>query len=146
MTQLDLLAVFDLSPVEAREAEGADGKSEEAFRTITEVAEQLDVPQYVLRFWESKFPQIHPVKGRGGRRYYRPEDVALLGSIKHLLYERGYTIKGALQFLTLGASSEPLAEADLAHQAPWGREQQAMLEQLRDRLNALRERLYAIPA
>jgi len=70
------------------------GKSESAFRTISEVAEDLDLPQHVLRFWETKFVQIKPLKRGGGRRYYRPEDVALLRRIRGLLYEDGYTIRG----------------------------------------------------
>jgi DNA-binding transcriptional MerR regulator len=69
-------------------------KAPDAFRTISEVAEDLDVPQHVLRFWESRFPQIKPMKRAGGRRYYRPDDVDLLRGIKHLLYGVGYTIRG----------------------------------------------------
>jgi DNA-binding transcriptional MerR regulator len=69
-------------------------KSPDAFRTIREVAERLDLPQHVLRFWESRFAQIKPLKRGGGRRYYRPDDVELLAAIKHLLYGEGYTIKG----------------------------------------------------
>ena len=70
------------------------GKSPDAFRTISEVASDLDVPQHVLRFWESKFAQIKPLKRGGGRRYYRPEDVDLLKGVRTLLYNDGYTIKG----------------------------------------------------
>lgn len=70
------------------------GKSETAFRTISEVATDLDLPQHVLRFWETRFVQIAPMKRGGGRRYYRPEDVALLRQIRGLLYDDGYTIKG----------------------------------------------------
>jgi DNA-binding transcriptional MerR regulator len=69
-------------------------KAPDAFRTISEVAEELDVPQHVLRFWESRFPQIRPMKRAGGRRYYRPDDVDLLRGIRHLLYGVGYTIRG----------------------------------------------------
>ena len=69
-------------------------KSPEAFRTISEVAAELDVPQHVLRFWESKFSHIRPLKRGGGRRYYRPEDVDLLRGVRTLLYNDGYTIKG----------------------------------------------------
>ncbi|KFE33748.1 MerR family transcriptional regulator [Thioclava atlantica] len=75
------------------------GKSAEAFRTISEVADLLDTPSHVLRFWESKFSQIKPVKRAGGRRYYRPSDVALLGGIKHLLHEQGLTIRGVQKVL-----------------------------------------------
>jgi len=74
-------------------------KSPTAFRTISEVAGELDVPQHVLRFWESKFSQVKPLKRGGGRRYYRPEDVALLERIRSLLYNDGYTIKGVQKVL-----------------------------------------------
>ncbi len=74
-------------------------KSPDAFRTITEVAEWLDTPAHVLRFWESRFPQIKPVKRAGGRRYYRPIDMLLLGGIKKLLHEDGITIKGVQNLL-----------------------------------------------
>ena len=69
-------------------------KSPEAFRTISEVSKDLSLPQHVLRFWETKFSQIKPIKRGGGRRYYRPEDVDLLKGIKNLLYNDGYTIRG----------------------------------------------------
>lgn len=74
-------------------------KSPDAFRTISEVAEELDLPQHVLRFWETKFPQIRPLKRGGGRRYYRPDDVELLRGIRHLLYGEGYTIRGVQRIL-----------------------------------------------
>jgi len=74
-------------------------KSPDAFRTISEVADDLDLPQHVLRFWESRFAQIKPLKRGGGRRYYRPDDVLLLRGIKHLLYGEGYTIKGVQRIL-----------------------------------------------
>lgn len=74
-------------------------KAKDAFRTISEVAEWLDTPTHVLRFWESKFTQIKPVKGAGGRRYYRPSDMDLLGGIKQLLHEDGLTIKGTQKLL-----------------------------------------------
>lgn len=77
-------------------------KSAAAFRTISEVASQLDVPQHVLRFWESKFSQIKPLKRGGGRRYYRPEDIDLLRSIRELLYTEGYTIRGVQKLLREG--------------------------------------------
>ena len=69
-------------------------KSKSAFRTIAEVADELDVATHVLRFWETKFPQIKPMKRSGGRRYYRPDDVALVRKIRDLLYEKRYTIEG----------------------------------------------------
>lgn len=76
-----------------------DQKSPDAFRTISEVAEWLDTPAHVLRFWESRFPQVKPVKRAGGRRYYRPSDMALLGGIKKLLHEDGMTIRGVQRLL-----------------------------------------------
>ncbi|HLH95345.1 MAG TPA: MerR family transcriptional regulator [Xanthobacteraceae bacterium] len=74
-------------------------KAPDAFRTISEVAQDLDVPQHVLRFWESRFRDIKPMKRGGGRRYYRPDDVHLLRGIRHLLYGEGYTIKGVQRIL-----------------------------------------------
>lgn len=74
-------------------------KSPEAFRTISEVAELLETPTHVLRFWETRFPQIHPLKRAGGRRYYRPQDIALLGGIRQLLREDGLTIRGVQKIL-----------------------------------------------
>jgi DNA-binding transcriptional MerR regulator len=74
-------------------------KAPEAFRTISEVADDLDVPKHVLRFWEGKFSQLKPMKRGGGRRYYRPEDVALLRGIRRLLYGEGYTIRGVQKIL-----------------------------------------------
>ncbi len=74
-------------------------KSQDAFRTISEVGEALGLPQHVLRFWETRFAQIRPLKRGGGRRYYRPEDVDLVRAIQHLLYNEGYTIKGVQRIL-----------------------------------------------
>jgi DNA-binding transcriptional MerR regulator len=85
-------------------------KSAAAFRTISEVADELDVAQHVLRFWESKFPQVRPLKRGGGRRYYRPEDVELLRQIRSLLYEEGYTIRGAQKHLK--GQRRPAPESD----------------------------------
>ena len=87
----------------ASQSKRSDGKSADAFRTISEVAATLDVPQHVLRFWESKFSQVRPLKRGGGRRYYRPEDVELLQTIRGLLYEDGYTIKGVQKLLRDGS-------------------------------------------
>jgi DNA-binding transcriptional MerR regulator len=81
------------------EEEQVVDKSPDAFRTISEVAEDLDLPQHVLRFWETRFPQIKPMKRGGGRRYYRPDDVALITGLKALLYGQGYTIKGVQRIL-----------------------------------------------
>ncbi|GGB30716.1 hypothetical protein GCM10011505_10140 [Tistrella bauzanensis] len=78
------------------------GKAPGAYRTISEVAEEIDVPAHVLRFWEGKFPQVKPLKRAGGRRYYRPEDVVLLRRIRSLLYDEGYTIKGVQKLLREG--------------------------------------------
>ena len=85
-------------------------KGANAFRTIGEVAEHLDVPTHVLRFWETKFPQLKPVKRGGGRRYYRPEDVVLLRRIRQCLYQDGYTIRGVRQLLD-GDDEGPSAAA-----------------------------------
>ena len=74
-------------------------KAADAFRTISEVADDLDVPKHVLRFWENRFPQIKPMKRGGGRRYYRPADLELLRGIRHLLHNEGYTIKGVQKIL-----------------------------------------------
>jgi DNA-binding transcriptional MerR regulator len=74
-------------------------KSPDAFRTISEVGEDLDLPQHVLRFWETRFTQIKPMKRGGGRRYYRPQDVDLIKGIRHMLYDQGYTIKGVQKLL-----------------------------------------------
>ena len=78
---------------------GAVEKSPDAFRTTSEVADDLDVPQHVLRFWESRFRDIKPMKRGGGRRYYRPDDIDLLRGIRHLLYGEGYTIRGVQRIL-----------------------------------------------
>jgi DNA-binding transcriptional MerR regulator len=87
---------------DTEEARGKSRKAPTAFRTISEVAEELHIPQHVLRFWESKFPQLKPMKRGGGRRYYRPEDVALVKRIGELLYTQGYTIKGVQRLLRDG--------------------------------------------
>jgi DNA-binding transcriptional MerR regulator len=119
------------SPAEGRDAASRrHEKSASAFRTISEVATELDVPQHVLRFWETKFSQVRPLKRGGGRRYYRPEDVELLRAIRKLLYEEGYTIKGVQRLMREGvfriraqemAAAEaadapelPLSDADVA--------------------------------
>jgi DNA-binding transcriptional MerR regulator len=84
------------------------------FRTIGEVAEDLDLPAHVLRFWESKFPQLKPLKRGGGRRYYRPEDIALLSRIRQCLYQEGYTIRGVQKLLADGALDASAAGSDIA--------------------------------
>lgn len=83
------------------------GKAATAVRTIGEVASELGLDAHVLRFWESKFPQVKPFRGSGNRRYYRPEDVDLLRKIKRLLHEEGYTIDGALRLLSGPSAVEP---------------------------------------
>lgn len=91
-------------------------KSPDAFRTISEVADDLDLPQHVLRFWETRFPQIKPMKRGGGRRYYRPEDIDLLKGIRHLLYDHGYTIRGVQKVLKTNGNRfvAAIADGDLA--------------------------------
>jgi DNA-binding transcriptional MerR regulator len=93
-------------------------KAPNAFRTISEVANFLNVPQYVLRFWESRFSQIKPVKMRGGRRYYRPEDVEVLSTIKNLLYKQGYTINGAKKAFSKGAAIVSIEEMVAQEKTP----------------------------
>ncbi len=87
-------------------------KAATAFRTISEVAEDLHIPQHVLRFWETKFPQLKPLKRGGGRRYYRPEDIGLLKRVGDLLYTQGYTIKGVQRLLRDGDLPEAPAAAE----------------------------------
>ena len=97
-------------------------KSPDAFRTISEAAEELDLPQHVLRFWETRFAQIKPMKRGGGRRYYRPADVDLLKGIRHLLYDKGYTIRGVQRILRQEGIPHAVAigrgEIDAEPQAP----------------------------
>lgn len=138
----------------ASDADERPAKSATAFRTISEVADELDVAQHVLRFWESKFPQVKPLKRGGGRRYYRPEDVSLLRDIQSLLYKEGYTIKGAQKLLrqkkTASAKSPPpepppahsqLEIAQIVPEATAGDEKRARLIQMREELVALRTKL-----
>lgn len=116
-------------------------KSAEAFRTISEVADELEVPQHVLRFWESKFPQVKPLKRAGGRRYYRPDDVVLLRRIRQCLYDQGYTIKGVQKLLREGA-----LKADDAPRAapPAAMPRIAKSDKLRSALVEIREELVAL--
>src|SRR5690349_13808438 len=92
-------------------------KTAEAFRTISEVAGELDVPKHVLRFWEARFPQIRPMKRGGGRRYYRPEDMELLRGIRALLHAEGYTIRGVQKILREHGIDQVKAAARRAAQA-----------------------------
>jgi DNA-binding transcriptional MerR regulator len=101
---------------------GADApieKGPEAYRTIREVADAMDLPQHVLRFWETRFPQVRPLKRAGGRRYYRPDDVERLKLIRRLLYDEGYTIKG-VQKLFKEQGIQALSSAAQAHAGPAG--------------------------
>ena len=130
-------------------AAGRVGKSAAAFRTISEVAGELDVAQHVLRFWESKFPQVRPLKRGGGRRYYRPEDVDLLRQIRSLLYDEGYTIKGAQKLLKTqrrGASVDGEAGAEAAAVAVESRPRPGpeLVPEVRHRLLELRAELAAL--
>ena len=94
-------------------------KNPEAFRNISEVSTMLDIPTHVLRFWETRFNQLKPIKRNGGRRYYRPEDIILLKKIQDLLYQEGYTIKGAQQVLKgFAKPKQDAAVAELFSSAP----------------------------
>jgi DNA-binding transcriptional MerR regulator len=104
-------AVSQPSAVSRYAPRPVDLKSPSAFRTISEVATDLSVPQHVLRFWESKFQQIKPLKRGGGRRYYRPEDVQLIGGIKDLLYNQGFTIRGVQKLLKENGATVPSARS-----------------------------------
>ena len=121
-------------------------KSAAAFRTISEVAVVLVVAQHVLRFWESKFAQIRPLKRGGGRRYYRPEDIELLRQIRSLLYDEGYTIKGAQRLLRarrprLTGEEPAAAPTPVVRPAPAPRPARLMQPQLLRELRALRAEL-----
>ena len=115
-------------------------KSDDAFRTISEVADHLEIPPHVLRFWETKFTALRPLKRSGGRRYYRPDDVALLERIRDLLYNEGFTIKGAQKHLSAkpgsvsGMDSATTSSAGLA-------EAMSCLDNARKSLAALRNDL-----
>ena len=124
---------------------GAEGraraqKAPTAFRTISEVADDLHIPQHVLRFWETKFPQLKPLKRGGGRRYYRPEDIALLRRISDLLYTQGYTIKGVQRLLREGGLAEGEQELPLGEPEAAPGSVKALLEELED----LAEELHAL--
>src|SRR3954469_2300586 len=115
-------------------------KAPTAFRTISEVADDLHIPQHVLRFWETKSPQLKPLKRGGGRRYYRPEDIALLRRISDLLYTQGYTIKGVQRLLREGGLAEGEQEPPPGEpEAPPG-SVKALLEELEE----LAEELHAL--
>lgn len=126
-----------------------NNKAPDAFRTISEVADDLDVPQHVLRFWETRFREIKPMKRGGGRRYYRPEDVDLLRQIRSLLYDEGYTIKGAQKLLKTqrrGAPVDGEAGAEAAAVAVESRPRPGpeLVPEVRHRLLELRAELAAL--
>ncbi|MBL6454479.1 MerR family transcriptional regulator [Belnapia sp. T6] len=114
-------------------------KAPTAFRTISEVADELRIPQHVLRFWETKFPQLKPLKRGGGRRYYRPEDIALLRRVSDLLYTQGYTIKGVQRLLREGG----LGESELSFGEPAEAGPDSLRRILED-LEDLAEELHAL--
>ena len=116
-------------------------KANDAFKTISEVSALLDVPQHVLRFWESKFSGLRPLKRGGGRRYYRPEDVAVLRRIRQLLYVDGFTIKGAQKLVrskTLATKQSVLTPENRASGKDLA-EVMAMLDDVKTRLSALKQ-------
>ena len=115
-------------------------KSPDAFPTISEVAADLDIPQHVLRFWETRFSPIRPLKRGGGRRYYRPEDIALLRRISDLLYTQGYTIKGVQRLLREGGLADGEAEFAPHEPEPPPGSLRAVLEELEE----LAEELHAL--
>ena len=120
-------------------------KSSDAFRTISEVSAALDGPPHVIRFWETKFTNLRPLKRSGGRRYYRPDDVAVLTRIRDLLYKDGFTIKGAQRFLKSKEALVPtvpvvdsVAGGDASHLAAI----QAILDSARKRLASVKSQLH----
>lgn len=117
-------------------------KAPGAFRTISEVSEALQVPQHVLRFWESKFTQVRPLKRGGGRRYYRPEDVSLLRTIRGLLYDDGYTIRGVQKVLREGLAGRNGERERGNARSPSGLNS----DEVHQRLRALAEELDGIKA
>jgi DNA-binding transcriptional MerR regulator len=122
----------------------ATGKSDQAFRTIGELASELDVPQHILRYWESRFPQLKPLQRAGNRRYYRPADVALARRIHRLLNQDGYTIRGVQQLLASGASDESARAVEaIPEPARAGGESALPLEQLKAIRRVLAEALEA---
>lgn len=120
-------------------AKQAAQKSAGAFRTISEVADDLGVEQHVLRFWETKFSQIKPLKRGGGRRYYRPEDVELLKNIHHLLYQEGYTIKGVQKLLSATRGNLSQRVEGESTQLPAVKKNKAELQGMLDELKSMRK-------
>ena len=122
------------------------GKSAEAFRTISEAAGELELPQHVLRFWETKFPHIRPLKRGGGRRYYRPEDLLLLRRIRDHLYEDGYTIRGVQKLLRRNEGKKRGKDDDSQREGiVIDKRQQAELADVLGELEELRDLLRAAP-
>ena len=123
------------------------GKSAEAFRTISEAAGELELPQHVLRFWETKFSNIRPMKRGGGRRYYRPEDLLLLRRIRDLLYEDGYTIRGVQKLLRRNDGKKRGKDDDDSQREGIviDKRQQAELADVLGELEELRDLLRAAP-
>ena len=120
-------------------------KADGAFRTISEVSEMLDVPAHVLRFWESKFSALSPLKRNGGRRYYRPDDVELLVKIRDLLYRDGYTIKGVQKLLSSGAGASVATSSSKTSETATADFEQAlqMLLDVRTQIGEIKSRLTA---
>lgn len=120
-------------------------KADGAFRTISEVSEMLDVPAHVLRFWESKFSALSPLKRNGGRRYYRPDDVELLVKIRDLLYRDGYTIKGVQKLLSSGAGASVVTSSSKTSETTTADFEQAlqMLLEVRTQIGEMKSRLTA---
>ena len=118
-------------------------KASDAFKTISEVSALLDVPQHVLRFWESKFSSLRPLKRSGGRRYYRPDDIAILRRIRELLYVDGFTIKGAQKLVRSKAAASKLSAPVTASSASGNdlAAAMAMLDDVKIRLAALKQQL-----
>jgi len=120
-------------------------KASDAFKTISEVSAMLDVPQHVLRFWESKFSSLRPLKRSGGRRYYRPDDIAVLRRIRELLYVDGFTIKGAQKLVRSKASASALITVASTEDmpAPTLQDAIAMLDEVKMRLANIKRQLNA---
>lgn len=126
----------------------ADGeKAPNAFKTISEVADFLGLPQHVLRFWESRFSQIKPLKMRGGRRYYRPDDIEVLSTIKHLLYKQGYTINGAKKAFSQGKNAliQNVHMQEMTNAPPAQTTQvKVVTEKQKAQLTAIRQELFSL--
>ena len=120
-----------------------DGKEPDALRTIGEVANAFDIRQHVLRYWEQQFPMLRPLKRSGGRRYYRPGDVALVETIDRLINREGYTLKGARKAIEKGASGERAAPASTAPTSTAPAVSEAANPSVLPQLRAIRERLAA---